>query len=173
MSSSACCHQSDVLPGRIVAWWLPVADGAPPAAGAWRGVALAAWCSTDACGCSWTAAAPLTLNIATPSCRMHGEKEAILYCLVEVHAQQLTLPCLPACLPPALLLSGCRMHDEKETSVYKRAMEVSYQLKMKASRELLSEVGKKSPTMLFRCAPARARAPGATSGPGGEGRGGS
>jgi hypothetical protein len=81
---------------------------------------------------------------------MHGEKEAILYCLVEVHAQQLTLPCLPACLPPALLLSGCRMHDEKETSVYKRAMEVSYQLKMKASRELLSEVGKKSPTMLFR-----------------------
>ncbi|PSC67181.1 proliferation-associated 2G4 [Micractinium conductrix] len=39
--------------------------------------------------------------------------------------------------------------DEKETTVYKRAMEVQYQLKMKASRELLSEVGKKYPTMLF------------------------
>ena len=101
MSSGACCHQSDVPSGRGLAWLLPVADGAPPAAGAWRGVALAAWCSTDACSCSWTAAAPLTLNIATPSCRMHGEEEAILYlyCLVEVHAQQLTLPCLPACLP--------------------------------------------------------------------------
>jgi hypothetical protein len=42
------------------------------------------------------------------------------------------------------------MHDEKETTVYKRAMAVTYQLKMKASRELLSEVGKKYPTMLFR-----------------------
>ncbi|KAL4856447.1 ERBB-3 BINDING PROTEIN 1 [Chlorella vulgaris] len=42
-----------------------------------------------------------------------------------------------------------KMHDEKETTVYKRAMAVTYQLKMKASRELLSEVGKKYPTMLF------------------------
>ncbi|KAI7837788.1 hypothetical protein COHA_008417 [Chlorella ohadii] len=44
-----------------------------------------------------------------------------------------------------------KLHDEKETTVYKRAMEVQYQLKMKASRELLSEVQKKYPTMLFRC----------------------
>ncbi|KAL4422002.1 hypothetical protein ABPG77_005432 [Micractinium sp. CCAP 211/92] len=42
-----------------------------------------------------------------------------------------------------------KIQDEKETTVYKRAMEVQYQLKMKASRELLSEVGKKYPTMLF------------------------
>ena len=42
------------------------------------------------------------------------------------------------------------MVDEKHTTVYKRAAEVSYQLKMKASRELLSVVGKKYPTMLFR-----------------------
>jgi curved DNA binding protein len=42
-----------------------------------------------------------------------------------------------------------KLHDEKETTVYKRAMEVQYQLKMKASRELLSEVQKKYPTMLF------------------------
>lgn len=56
--------------------------------------------------------------------------------------------------PPAA--ACCRQLDEKETTVYKRAMEVSYQLKMKASRELLSEVGKKYPTMLFRCAAAAA-----------------
>ncbi|KAL4440303.1 hypothetical protein ABPG75_003304 [Micractinium tetrahymenae] len=42
-----------------------------------------------------------------------------------------------------------KVHDEKETTVYKRAMEVQYQLKMKASRELLNEVSKKYPTVLF------------------------
>ena len=59
-------------------------------------------------------------------------------------------PSLP--LPAALPAFVCtrRVLDEKETTVYKRAMEVQYQLKMKASRELLSEVGKKYPTMLFR-----------------------
>lgn len=42
-----------------------------------------------------------------------------------------------------------KMHDEKETTVYKRALDMSYQLKIKAARELFSEINKKYPTMLF------------------------
>ncbi|GAB4814168.1 hypothetical protein N2152v2_001214 [Parachlorella kessleri] len=42
-----------------------------------------------------------------------------------------------------------KVHDEKETTVYKRALEVQYQLKLKASREVLSEISKKFPTALF------------------------
>ena len=42
------------------------------------------------------------------------------------------------------------MLDEKETTVYKRALDMSYQLKMKASREVFSEIQRKYPTMLFR-----------------------
>ncbi|KAL6785008.1 hypothetical protein ACKKBG_A02055 [Auxenochlorella protothecoides x Auxenochlorella symbiontica] len=39
--------------------------------------------------------------------------------------------------------------DEKETTVFKRALDVQYQLKIKASREVLSEINKKFPTMMF------------------------
>lgn len=39
--------------------------------------------------------------------------------------------------------------DEKETTVYKRALEVQYQLKLKASREVYSEVLKKHSTSMF------------------------
>lgn len=39
--------------------------------------------------------------------------------------------------------------DEKETTVYKRALDMQYQLKIKAARELFSEINKKYPTMLF------------------------
>lgn len=42
-----------------------------------------------------------------------------------------------------------KMHDERETTVYKRALDVQYQLKIKASREFFGEVSKKYPTMLF------------------------
>lgn len=42
-----------------------------------------------------------------------------------------------------------KLLDDKETTVYKRALDVNYQLKMKASRELFSEVMKKAPTMQF------------------------
>ena len=42
-----------------------------------------------------------------------------------------------------------RMKDEKETTLYKRAMEVEYKLKLKASRAVLSAVTKASPAMPF------------------------
>eukprot|EP00889_Picochlorum_renovo_P000858 jgi/Picre1/27888/NNA_000851.t1 len=42
-----------------------------------------------------------------------------------------------------------KMADEKETTVFKRALETQYQLKIKASRELFAEINKKYPTMLF------------------------
>lgn len=42
-----------------------------------------------------------------------------------------------------------KIHDEKETSVYKRAIEKSYKLKMQASRAVFSEITKKFPTMPF------------------------
>jgi methionyl aminopeptidase len=46
------------------------------------------------------------------------------------------------------------MLDEKETTVYKRALDVEYKLKLKASRAVFSEISKKAPTMPFtiRCA---------------------
>jgi curved DNA binding protein len=42
-----------------------------------------------------------------------------------------------------------KMLDERETTVYKRALDMQYQLKIKAARELFGEVMKKHPTMLF------------------------
>uniref|UniRef100_A0A383VYP8 Peptidase M24 domain-containing protein n=2 Tax=Tetradesmus obliquus TaxID=3088 RepID=A0A383VYP8_TETOB len=42
-----------------------------------------------------------------------------------------------------------RMLDEKETTVYKRALDVEYKLKLKASRAVFSEISKKAPTMPF------------------------
>lgn len=42
------------------------------------------------------------------------------------------------------------MLDEKATTVYKRALDQAYQLKLKASREVFSEIMKKYPTCLFR-----------------------
>ncbi|GMH35467.1 hypothetical protein BSKO_03335 [Bryopsis sp. KO-2023] len=42
-----------------------------------------------------------------------------------------------------------RQLDEKETTVYKRALDMEYNLKMKASRHVFSEVNKKYPTMPF------------------------
>jgi curved DNA binding protein len=42
-----------------------------------------------------------------------------------------------------------KVHDDRETTVYKRALDMSYQLKIKAARELFAEINKKYPTMLF------------------------
>lgn len=39
--------------------------------------------------------------------------------------------------------------DEKETTVYKRALDQEYKLKLKASRQIFSEINKKYPTMPF------------------------
>jgi methionine aminopeptidase len=39
--------------------------------------------------------------------------------------------------------------DEKETTVYKRALDKQYNLKMKTSRALFSEINKRFPTMPF------------------------
>ena len=41
------------------------------------------------------------------------------------------------------------MKDEKQTSVYKRALDRNYQLKMKASRSLYSEINAKFPALPF------------------------
>ena len=41
------------------------------------------------------------------------------------------------------------MLDEKATQVYKRAPDVTYNLKMKASRTIFSEINSKFPTMPF------------------------
>lgn len=42
-----------------------------------------------------------------------------------------------------------RVLDEKETTVYKRALDVEYQLKLKASRAAFSEINRRFPTMPF------------------------
>eukprot|EP00879_Flechtneria_rotunda_P015638 GHRR01016356.1.p1 GENE.GHRR01016356.1~~GHRR01016356.1.p1 ORF type:complete len:206 (+),score=84.99 GHRR01016356.1:675-1292(+) len=42
-----------------------------------------------------------------------------------------------------------KMLDEKETTIYKRALDVMYKLKLQASRAVFSEVNKKFPTMPF------------------------
>lgn len=42
-----------------------------------------------------------------------------------------------------------KVHDERETTVFKRALDMQYQLKIKAARELFAEINKKYPTMLF------------------------
>lgn len=42
-----------------------------------------------------------------------------------------------------------RVLDEKETTVFKRALDVQYQLRIKASREVFREVNRRFPTMLF------------------------
>ena len=42
-----------------------------------------------------------------------------------------------------------RVIDEKETTVYKRALDREYNLKLKASRAIFSEINKKYPTMPF------------------------
>eukprot|EP00878_Enallax_costatus_P000747 GHUV01000864.1.p1 GENE.GHUV01000864.1~~GHUV01000864.1.p1 ORF type:complete len:391 (+),score=130.92 GHUV01000864.1:106-1278(+) len=42
-----------------------------------------------------------------------------------------------------------RMLDEKETTVYKRALDVEYKLKLKASRAVFSEINKRFPAMPF------------------------
>jgi hypothetical protein len=42
-----------------------------------------------------------------------------------------------------------RVLDEKETTVYKRALDQEYKLKLKASRSIFSEINKKHPTMPF------------------------
>ncbi len=42
-----------------------------------------------------------------------------------------------------------RVHEERETTVYKRALDMQYSLKIKAARELFAEINKKYPTMLF------------------------
>jgi len=39
--------------------------------------------------------------------------------------------------------------DEKETTVYKRALDQEYKLKLKASRSIFSEINKRYPTMPF------------------------
>ena len=41
------------------------------------------------------------------------------------------------------------MLDEKETTVFKRALDEQYHLKLKASRLVFSEINKKFPTMPF------------------------
>ena len=42
-----------------------------------------------------------------------------------------------------------KVKDEKETTVYKRALEHEYHLKLKASRAVFSEINKRFPTMPF------------------------
>lgn len=42
-----------------------------------------------------------------------------------------------------------RVLDEKQTTVYKRALDMEYQLKMKASRAMLSDINKRYPCMPF------------------------
>lgn len=41
------------------------------------------------------------------------------------------------------------MRDEKQTSVFKRALNVEYHLKLKTSRSMLSEINKRYPCMPF------------------------
>lgn len=48
-----------------------------------------------------------------------------------------------------MLVSVLQVLDEKETTVYKRAVEAQYQLKMKASRAVLSEINSQYPSMPF------------------------
>jgi len=42
-----------------------------------------------------------------------------------------------------------RVQEDRETTVFKRALDMQYSLKIKAARELFAEINKKYPTMLF------------------------
>lgn len=55
----------------------------------------------------------------------------------------------PAAYVHGWLAGWPQVVDEKETTVYKRAVEAQYQLKMKASRAVLSEINQHYPTMPF------------------------
>lgn len=65
--------------------------------------------------------------------------------------------CCLAYVPPLLMLlllllpgeGKPKMKDEKETTVYKRALDVEYKLKLKASRAVFSEINRKFPAMPF------------------------
>jgi len=47
------------------------------------------------------------------------------------------------------ILSQPKLLDEKQTTIYKRAVDKSYHLKMKASRFIFSEISQKFPIMPF------------------------
>ena len=54
-----------------------------------------------------------------------------------------------ACLQMSTGEGKAKVLDEKETTVYKRALDQEYKLKLKASRQIFSEINKKYPTMPF------------------------
>lgn len=60
----------------------------------------------------------------------------------EFYISSLYLRTLLSCLQPKLL-------DEKQTTIYKRAVDKNYHLKMKASRFIFSEISQKFPIMPF------------------------
>lgn len=57
--------------------------------------------------------------------------------------------CLSAIPPLVPVRVQPKMADEKETMVFKRAIDRSYSLKMKASRAIFSEINTKFPIMPF------------------------
>lgn len=63
----------------------------------------------------------------------------------------IAIPCTVSAryLAPLRILFGVQVLDEKETTVYKRALEVAYQLKMQASRTVFSLINSSFATMPF------------------------
>ena len=89
--------------------------------------------------------------------------DALLHLSACAHAHARMPACMSAVWPRVTLRSAhCFAHrtriagegkpkmlDERETTVYKRALDMEYQLKMKASRAVFSEINKRFPTMPF------------------------
>ena len=73
---------------------------------------------------------------------MLEEKETIVY-------KRRIVPQSTVCLQMSTGEGKAKVLDEKETTVYKRALDQEYKLKLKASRQIFSEINKKYPTMPF------------------------
>ena len=59
--------------------------------------------------------------------------------------------CMHACMRGQVSTGEgkARVLDEKQTTVYKRALDQEYKLKLKASRSIFTEINKRYPTMPF------------------------
>ena len=79
-----------------------------------------------------------------------GLDAALLQSLVlQVMEMAIVVPQTRVCLQMSTGEGKAKVLDEKETTVYKRALDQEYKLKLKASRQIFSEINKKYPTMPF------------------------
>lgn len=85
----------------------------------------------------------------SPSQCGHGHSIRSFPAQPHTHTPPTRSPCPDPSPPPPTLPPCTQVLDEKETTVYKRALEVTYQLKMQASRAVFSLVNSAFATMPF------------------------